>query len=485
MDACQKIAICLVLLLSTGRLRAIDDSTTLNPLASIESLKQIWKGRSNVEIRSAATNGGASAQYVLAIQLIEEADLEWRKEGADWARLSADQGMAAAQALIGWAYQTGHGVSRDRLIALDWTRRSAEQGFAEGQYQLGYFLSRQSNTNGTRQADFKVVSEWYLKAAEQGHLNAQVALGDLYYNGKMGNDLRANCIAWYTRAAKQGHPDAKVRLADAIVNYPQAAKENSLDPVQLLRESAKAGNLEAQLQLALRYQHGDGVENSPVDAFLWMQAAAKHDARISSRAAEAKYRLAVMYETGTGVTKDQTNAYELYQEAAILDHTGSPDAQFRLGQMCEKGEGVPQDDLQAAIWYHSGATQLGGGEHKYEAVECLFRLYSRGRGLADGKSLAELGADHSVTNQLVSLRRLIVTPSAQFHVGEIYLGGKLTPRNEIEAAAWFILAADNGNPEATKTLAQIKTAMTAEDFIVATARSKVLSQPMRPRLKTR
>ena len=40
----------------------------------------------------------------------------------------ADQGNAAAQADIGYIYETGRGTKRDQVAAIDWYRKAADQG---------------------------------------------------------------------------------------------------------------------------------------------------------------------------------------------------------------------------------------------------------------------------------------------------------------------------------------------------------------------
>jgi uncharacterized protein len=54
-----------------------------------------------------------------------------------WYKKAADQGDAAGQNNLGWAYAGGHGVAKDYGAALEWYRKAAEQGFAPGQNHLG------------------------------------------------------------------------------------------------------------------------------------------------------------------------------------------------------------------------------------------------------------------------------------------------------------------------------------------------------------
>jgi hypothetical protein len=56
--------------------------------------------------------------------------------------------------------------------------------------------------------------EWYSKAAEQGDVDAQYKLGQMYYYGDgVGADF-SKAVEWYTRAAEQGHEKAKAKIAE-------------------------------------------------------------------------------------------------------------------------------------------------------------------------------------------------------------------------------------------------------------------------------
>ena len=66
---------------------------------------------------------------------------------------------------------------------------------------------------------------------------------------------------------------------------------------------------------------------------LWRPLAAQGNAN-------AQYNLGVMYERGQGVPQDYKEAVRLYGLAATQEHDS---AQFNLGVMYRDGQGVPQD----------------------------------------------------------------------------------------------------------------------------------------------
>jgi hypothetical protein len=64
--------------------------------------------------------------------------------------------------------------------------------------------------------------------------------------------------------------------------------------------------------------------------------------------AQAQHNLGVLYDKGEGVTQDYAEAMKWYHLAA---EQGDYIAQYKLGVMCREGKGVPQDYPEAAKWY--------------------------------------------------------------------------------------------------------------------------------------
>ena len=85
------------------------------------------------------------------------------------------------------------------------------QGDAEAQCRCGdmYFQGIPGETDET---DLKKAFDWYKKAAEQGHGNAQYALGEMYMCGGVEADDE-KAVYWYKKAAQQGVYEAM----DALV----------------------------------------------------------------------------------------------------------------------------------------------------------------------------------------------------------------------------------------------------------------------------
>ena len=70
--------------------------------------------------------------------------------------------------------------------------------------------------------------------------------------------------------------------------------------------------------------------------------------------ADAQFNLGVMYDFGQGVPQDYAQAVKWYRLAA---DQGDAKAQYNLGFACANGEGVTQDYVQAHMWFNLAAAQ--------------------------------------------------------------------------------------------------------------------------------
>ena len=159
--------------------------------------------------------------------------------------------------------------------------------------------------------NFKLASEEFLKAAEQGDATAQFNLGVMYDKGEGVTRDYAEAVRWYRRAAAQGHA-------------------------------------RAQFNLGLKYAKGEGVTRNYAEAVRWYRRAA------GQGNARAQSNLGAMYAKGEGVTRNYAEAVRWYRRAAAQ---GYATAQFNLGVMYAKGHGVPRNYIEAYMWYSLAAAQ--------------------------------------------------------------------------------------------------------------------------------
>ena len=115
----------------------------------------------------------------------EEAE-EWFKKGLEFCQKKLGASMnphpIGTFARLAFLYLDGQGVIQDNAQAALWWRKAAEQGDMNAQYALG---SLYRYGQGVTQ-DYAQAAQWYLKAAEQGDTNATTALTDMQMRNGSG-----------------------------------------------------------------------------------------------------------------------------------------------------------------------------------------------------------------------------------------------------------------------------------------------------------
>jgi len=145
--------------------------------------------------------------------------------------MAAQKGYSPSQYLLGTLYQTGQqGVAKDQATALKWFRLAADQGHKTARQVLAELSSEVENDSSATDAqaafdtgfrflkgkdgvsrDYRQAAEWFGKAAEQGHADAQYNLGELYNKGRGVKKDKKIAQKWYEAAAAQGHVKATYR----------------------------------------------------------------------------------------------------------------------------------------------------------------------------------------------------------------------------------------------------------------------------------
>lgn len=217
-------------------------------------------------IREAAKNGSEKAKYFLPdaeealnSQQSSTEQTEDQKLFAEYMQ-TAKQGNADSQAMIGYLYYTGKGVSQDYVQAIAWFRKAANQGHVVAQYCLGncYYSGE-----GVDQ-DYVQAFAWYRKAANQGYANAQGAIASCYYGGEGVTKDLTQAIYWYRKAADQGYDTAQAILGFMYYNG-EGVTQDYAQAVDYFRKAAAQGQEKAieflpKAEQALREQQ-DAEQN--------------------------------------------------------------------------------------------------------------------------------------------------------------------------------------------------------------------------------
>jgi uncharacterized protein len=232
---------------------------------------------------------------------------------------------------------------------------------------------------------------------------------------------------------------------------------------QAIQAAAAKGDARAEFELALCFEHGDGVVPDDAKAFAWMRKSANQGY------ANAQACLGSFYAKGQGVARNLPEALQWYREAAAQNN---PLAEYCLGYAYARGEGAPKEMNTADQWWLKAADQ-----GQVYAQYALGQFYFRGERPRDtninyaaaakwlhkaadqgyAPAMATLGYmyQHGVGvthdwQQTLKWNRPAADLGdalAQDNLGQMYLNGDAgLPLDKVQAYKWFLLSAKQGNP---------------------------------------
>ncbi len=207
-----------------------------------------------------------------------------------WLRPAATGDDPDAQRLMAIAYAYGRGVARDPEEAQRLFRLAASQDHIEAHYEWAHFLEQQVRD---RTARIQAV-ELYDIAARHGHLKSQLRLGQLFRDAdaeaiglpdaegdpaaqgprrklayKHSHSPNLVCaLKYFSMAAEQGHVESQFELGQMYaqgLGTPQRFE----DAVKWYERAAQQGHAKAQFNLAFMMSHGQGVEENLLKAYEW------------------------------------------------------------------------------------------------------------------------------------------------------------------------------------------------------------------------
>ena len=144
---------------------------------------------------------------------------DYAKAITEW-RGPAKAGDPDAQYNLAHAYQVGQGVPADPKLAQDWYLKAANQGHEEAQTNLGLILFRNGDRSGAM--------PWIQKASDRGEPRAQYVLGTAHFNGDLVPHDWVKAYALMTRAAASGLPQAATSLSQMDQYVPLAQRQQGI-----------------------------------------------------------------------------------------------------------------------------------------------------------------------------------------------------------------------------------------------------------------
>lgn len=162
----------------------------------------------------------------------------------------------------------------------------------------------------------------YLKAAaNDNNPTAQYFLAQLYLNGRYVLPDNSEGLKWLEMASINNDPDA---LNDLGVLYlgGNIVKEDQLKAFQYFQKAASLGNDNAESNLAACYLNGSGCITNPYKAVEYARRGA------AKGIAQSQRILGYCYSSGIGVARNEQEGLELLYKAS---EQGDPGAEFFIG----------------------------------------------------------------------------------------------------------------------------------------------------------
>ncbi|EDN70554.1 Sel1-like repeat [Beggiatoa sp. PS] len=441
--------------------QAAEQEDTVNELTREFSGIESPQNRARFELGRIYESGkdGVAKDYEQAIFWYQKAV----KHGSKWAKSSVEFLQAEIQ-------------------YLGKCRQAAERGNAEAQYRLGREEEKLEHEEILEHHEKAV--DWFQKAAEQGHIEAQFHLAQAYETGQGIAQNQKQAVYWYRQVAEREITEFEIDHTQFDLNQRKnETQENYEQRMTWYRQELKNIYAEAQFNLGYAYGSSEGISQDDKQAVDWYRKSAGNGHK------RARFFLGCAYYDGQGVPQDYQQAVywfqqaaqniDLYREGDCLDE-GDIDAQFNLACAYQKGEGIEQDDGKAVYWYAKVARK-GDAEAQLQ----LGKLYDQAEITQDYEQLIswyrDLKRNHYASQYpfypLESDERLINQRLAQEdqekanYIKYKHLGGPkgykkhLVSKCKKTATDWYQEAAKQGYSKALLYLGVQQTEKDSDEFI--------------------
>ncbi|MBS2008640.1 MAG: SEL1-like repeat protein [Cyanobacteria bacterium SZAS TMP-1] len=327
-------------------------------------------------------------------------------------------------------YNIGRIVAQDHQKAFEIWQKQAEAKYGPGVYKLATMY-----LNGFAcKKDFAKARALFAQSAALGCDFGTFGLAEMYRKGQGCKTDYAKALSLYnTLCAKHSALGwfGKSRLLWSGLGV----KGNAIESVNLLRQAAEAGFIEAHSWLADRYYWGEKIPTNYSLARSWAERGSEQGD------VECQLQLAAFRMEGVGAKKDCIGGIDLLKRLA---NQGIVKAENRLGHAYREGECTKKDLQTAKMWLEKAAIR-----NYVPAINELAMMYFYGDGVPrnleksfqlnmSGASQIDADAD--------------ARASCQYNVGLAYEYGWGTKKNLVLARIWYEKAAAGGNPHACNNL---------------------------------
>ena len=172
---------------------------------------------------------------------------------------------------IGQAYYYGRlGLDENEDTAAEYFEKSIKYGF-EGAYYLLAVIYFKSDSN-QKQSRARQLLE---TGAKTGDSACQFELASRILSGQEHIRDENSGLVWLNRAAEQGHNEALLKLGELHI-VGAHVERSAFEAFSYVARAARSHNRLAQTQLSTMYLHGVGVEKSLTLGYSWLHIAERN-----------------------------------------------------------------------------------------------------------------------------------------------------------------------------------------------------------------
>ena len=176
--------------------------------------------------------------------------------------------------------------------------------------------------------DFPTAMTWLTVLGEQGHVAAQLTLGQRYLTGSGVTTDTTEAVHWFQRAAIGRDASAQNRLGE-FFRDGIGVEVDEVEASWWFLRAAEQGNATGQRNLGLLLLAGRGESADPATGAQWLQQAALQGDRV------AQYQLGRRLLDGDGVAPDEPTGRHWLLKAAANEQpeaSGLPDGESLADQ---------------------------------------------------------------------------------------------------------------------------------------------------------
>jgi TPR repeat protein len=388
--------------------------------------------------------------------------------GIKWIKHAANANHKDAQSMIAEIYKKGDSLEQDYYKSALWYRRLAKQKDAAAQCNVGVMYK---DGLGVRKDPLEA-SKWFIWAAEQGDSNAQFYLSQFRFDGIALRKDEEEGLYWLNKSVRQRNNKACHVLGSLYLEGRCGLEEDMKSGITLLNFAVKNAFIQAQLDMAIKYQKGDGVQQDIQKCIKYYEMACDGDS------GEAEHKLALIYLLGESIPKYYLQGYDLMKQASdkrcdkarlFFSDKGWHDQSLPL---CSKIVNmfiyVTENDiydLHYLIGYRYEIAQfdLYRGEYVFDrnytkAIEWYLAASNNGDSRADHRlgimHQYGIGVDENLDEAIHHYERASLkgNTDAVYQLACFYLEGYGVTQDLLKAFSYFTKASILGHEEASKAL---------------------------------